>query len=124
MNKLNVNNHIITDSTDTFNQFNNYFCNIDTNLSKLLPSGDCKFQSYLNNSSLNSFVCNSVSQNELYNIIVNLSNTKGSACDSMSNFLIKECKYEFLHPLVHLSRSFLPAEKVRNFGGGLRRKIE
>ena len=101
--KLNINDQIIKDPSNIVNHFNDYFCNVGNNLSKLLPSGVYNYEHYLNNPSPNSFVCDSVSFNELFNIITNLNNSKSSASDNMSHFLIKECKNDIIHPLLHIT---------------------
>src|ERR1700743_1447776 len=102
VNKLIVNSQPITDPSEIANKFNDYFSNVGYNLSKLLPSSDGNYQRYLNTFSPNSFVCDSVSLNELYNIIINLNNFKSSACDCMSHFLIKECRNDIIHPLLYI----------------------
>ena len=84
------------------NEFNDYFCNVGCNLSKLLPSGDFDFKPYLKNSISNSIVCEKATQYELYNIISQLNNSKSSSDDNFSNFLVKMCKNEILHPLLHV----------------------
>ena len=50
----------------------------------------------------NTFVCESISYNELLNVIYNLNNSKSSSVDNFSNLLLKQCKFELLEPLLHI----------------------
>jgi hypothetical protein len=100
--KLKINARTTADPKEIATEFNNYFCNVGGNLSKLLPTGDFDFKFYLKNSIGNSLVCDKASPNELYNIMSHLNNSKSSSSDNLSNFLVKSCRNEILHPLLHV----------------------
>jgi len=103
--KLNINNNIISDPLAICNHFNKYFCDIGTKLSAMLPNSNYNFQQYLTNSLTNSFVCNFISYNELYNLILTLNNSRSSSDDNISNKLMKACVLELINPLLYLFNS-------------------
>ena len=102
INKIKYENATVTDPLDIASYFNSYFCNTGSDLSKLLPQGNYDFKSYLKDQLSQSFVCNSISFNELFNTISSLNNKKSSSHDNISNCLIKRCINELMNPLLYL----------------------
>jgi len=83
--------------------FNNYFCNIGSDLASKLPNVDNdKFKRYLPPSLSNSFVCNEITLAELDNVISTLKNKKSCGPDQFSSFIIKSSKQFILNPLLYI----------------------
>jgi hypothetical protein len=102
INKLLVNEKYTSDPSLVANHFNDYFCNVGTNLAKSLPVVDSDFKVYLKKPNPHSFVCEQISYNELLNQITSLNNSNSSSTDCMSNNIIKYCKYELINPLLFI----------------------
>ena len=79
-----VNGVQISDDASMAESFNQYFCNIGHSLAALLPNLNSNFKVFLPPSNLNSFVCDNISQEEIYNSICKLK-SKSCACPDVYN---------------------------------------
>jgi len=90
--KLVVNGQTVTDSVNMAEEFNNYFCSVGSELANNLPHNDSipDFLDFMTPSVLNSFVCETISQTEVYNVIVKLATKSSSGPDEFGAKLILE----------------------------------
>ena len=92
----------LTSSVDISNYFNEYFCNIGTNLVTSLPSCTNCFTEYLELPSCNSIYVDPVTRDEMLKLISSLSCKKSCGPDGISPQLLKDHKYLFVEPLLYI----------------------
>lgn len=92
----------ITNCNEIAEKFNEYFTTIGDKYSKQFLDDGKKYKSYLGCPTLNSLYLKPADQPEILKIIETLKNSKSTSCDYFSNFLLKECKYSLLTPLLHI----------------------
>src|SRR3989442_5950354 len=102
--KLVVNGQTITDSAQMANEFNNYFCSVGSELANNLPNNgsSSEFLDFMTPSVLNSFVCETISQSEVYNVIVKLATKSSSGPDEFSAKLIFDVASFITPTLCHI----------------------
>jgi hypothetical protein len=112
--KFYLNGSLITDNKVIAQQFNNFFSNIGPNLAANIPNSNTTPISFMPNRVAHSIFLNPVSNEEVYNIIVNL-NSGAAGWDELSPAIIKTIKSPIICPLVHicnlsLSQGMFPNE--------------
>jgi len=93
---------VITSALDISNFFNEFFCNVGSNLLKKLPVNNSNFSDYLNNSTANSMYVEEVTTSEIFNLIMSLKGNKSSGPDGISCRLIKENAHLLSEPLCYM----------------------
>ena len=97
----------VTNPKNIFNAFNNFFTNIGPSLSKTISQSKKNFKSFLNNSSLNSFVLKPVIHDELGKLISQLNNRKVPGPTSIPVTILKDNIDVLVRPLILiLNQSF------------------
>ena len=76
INKLKVNDKILTNSKDIAEAFNNYFCNVGTNLANKIPNTTLNYKHYLKHPILETIFLNPVDELELKKIVMSLNDKK------------------------------------------------
>lgn len=94
-------NKIYSDPIDICNIFNNYFIELTNKINLLPNSMTC------NNSNRNKIIPHTiflrpVSENEIYNIIMSLKNSKASGYDYITTRVLKLCAPYICRPLAHI----------------------
>ena len=91
INKLNINNEIITDKKDISNHINNYFCTIGKNLASEIPQGR-HYATYLKNKVNETMFLEPIYEVEVTNEIQRLDNKKSPGHDNISPRILKACE--------------------------------
>ncbi len=109
--KLIVNGNTISDATEMANEFNNYFCNVGKNLAKNLPVTNLnnQFLDFLPPSISNSFVCDTVTEMEVYNSIIKFAAKRTAGPDLISAKLLLDGVAMVVPILCHLFNVSLQA---------------
>lgn len=91
----------ISDPTIIANSFNDFFSNIGTKFSSdiIINNKTLAYTDYLSNPVPTTFKLDSVTSDDVLDIISKLKNKKSSGKDGISNKLLKEIKFEIIHPL-------------------------
>ncbi len=93
----------ISNPIDIANKFNEYFVNVGPQLAKKIPNdNNISYESFLKGSYIDSMFLEPVTENELMNEIINLSENKSAGHDEISAKMIKEIKGEILKPLTYI----------------------
>ena len=72
--KLNIDGNVVDDPEFIVDKFNEYFCNIGQNLSRVIPESHKTFQSFLENPNHNSLFLLPTTVEELFDIVHSLKN--------------------------------------------------
>ena len=99
--KLIIDDKVISERNEIANCFNNYFVNVGVDLAKKIKSS-ASFDKYMRNKLDNSMFLRSVTRDELEKEIAKLDTKKSSGPMSISNKLIKECSTHLLTPLLSI----------------------
>lgn len=100
------NNKIITDKTEIANVFNNYFCNVATDLIQGIQQAPTSFENYLPDPVIHSFSLAPTSLTEVTTVIKDLK-VASPGHDDVDIKVIKECVNEVSPYLVHIiNKSF------------------
>ena len=102
INKIMIDKVTVEEPSAIATHFNEYFCNLGQNLAKSIPVSKYNYETYMKHSNPCTFVCESVSYNEILNAIYDFNNSKCSSVDNFSNWLLKHCKFELVNPLLHI----------------------
>ena len=94
-------NHVIRDTDEIANHFNDYFINIVRTLSQQTQPTH-SFNNYLNNNSMLRFIFQPVDQNHISQLIDKLKNKASYGHDNISTKLIKSAKKVLTKPLYYL----------------------
>ena len=100
--KLQIDEKIITGDESIACAFNEYFCNIGKNLSKSIPKVNKIFSDFLPSSNCKSMFVNPFSENELLEEIAKLKDNKAIGYSDIPIKLFKKCKFVLVKPLVTL----------------------
>ena len=99
-------NHVICDTDEIANHFNDYFINIARTLSQRIQPTH-SFNNYLNNNSMLRFKFQPVDQNHISQLIDKLKNKASYGHDNISTKLIKSAKKVLTKPLTLLVNQML-----------------
>ena len=99
-------NHVIRDTDEIVNHFNDYFINIARTLSQQIQPTH-SFNNYLNNNSMLRFKFQPVDQNYISQLIDKLKNKASYGHDNISTKLIKSAKKVLTKPLTLLVNQML-----------------
>ena len=100
---LNNNNNYVTDPAEISAAFNNYFCNISSNLNNSTGINNAgTFKKYCPSPSVNSMYCEAVTSCEVIRIIGALKNNKSPGYDCIGPKILKSVVDFVVNPLVHL----------------------
>ena len=100
--KLVINNKVVTDEKDIVNGLNNYFCSIGQTLSSKIPSTTRHFESYLRNRIHETFFLAPVMAQEISRELKSLHPRKSPGPDNLSPKIVKTCSDQFTLPLTML----------------------
>ena len=98
---LKINDSISNDERTVANEFNDYFASVGTSLIPL-SSDNSNIEIVNDQASLNSFVFENISANEIIKIINALDNSNSCGCDQISNKTLKKCVYNISDILAYL----------------------
>ena len=106
----------ISNPIDIANKFNEYFVNVGPQLAKKIPNdNNISYESFLKGSYIDSMFLEPVTENELMNEIINLSENKSAGHDEISAKMIKEIKGEILKPLTYIYNLTFLTGKIPKF---------
>ena len=100
--KLMIENQVVTDENDIVNSLNNYFCSIGQKLSSQIPSTAKHFESYLRNKVHETFFLVPVMAQEVSGKLKSLHPRKSPGPDNLLPKIIKTCADQFTTPLTML----------------------
>ena len=89
--KINVDNKIVSNNTSVAEYFNKHFCNVGKKLADKVTTADQHYSTYLKNSNSNTFYLTPVDENEIINIIRNLTNNKSVGDQDIPIKVFKTC---------------------------------
>ena len=100
--KLIIENQVLTDENDIVNGLNNYFCSIGQKLSSQIPTTAKHFKSYLRNKVQETFFLAPVMAQEVSRELKSLDPRKSPGPDNLLPKIIKTCADQFTTPLTML----------------------
>ena len=100
--KLIIENQVVTDENDIVNGLNNYFCSIGQKLSSQIPTTAKHFESYLRNEVHETFFLAPVMAQEVSRHLKSLHPRKSHGPDNLLPQIIKTCAHQFTTPLTML----------------------
>ena len=101
--KLTVNNKVITNPKDIGNSLNNYFCSVGESLAASLKTDNLDdFSKYCPLTSKDSMYCETIHSDEITRIIANFPNKKSPGLDGFTPKLLKEVGNDVVHPLTYI----------------------
>jgi len=101
--KLTVNNKVITNPRDISNSLNNYFCSVGESLAESLKSDNpLEFSKYCPSTSKCSMYCETIHCDEITKIIANFPNKKSPGLDGFTPKLLKEVSDDVAQPLTYI----------------------
>ena len=105
--KFSFGDEVVIDKNVISNKFNDYFTNIGRDLANKIPEQIINPLSYIQNDFVNTIVLNSVTENEVRNIVKSLKNTS-AGWDGIHSKIIKKAFSVISKPLTHvLNLSFM-----------------
>ena len=102
LDRLEYDNHTITNTKDIANTMNDFFVNIGPQLSKHFTN-DYDFKSYLKNRQMNSLYLYPTNTSEILEIISKLDNNKAPGDDEISGKILKSCPAVFSELILHVA---------------------
>ena len=100
--KLIVNNKIITNKQEISDQMNKYYCNVGTNISTSIPNNHISYKKYMPTPLSSTIFMEPVTKQEILTIINKLNINKGPGPDGIHTKLITEVAEEIILPLEHI----------------------
>ena len=100
--KLIVNNKIITNKQEISDQMNKYYCNVGTNISASMPNNHISYKKYMPTPLSSTIFMEPVTKQEILTIINKLNINKGPGPDGIHTKLITEVAEEIILPLEHI----------------------
>src|SRR3989442_1790550 len=99
--KLNIDGALTSDSKLMASKLNNYFCNVGADLASKLSSTSsaANFRNYLPPSTSNSFVCQSITPDEVHNLILKLKSKHSVGPDAFNVRLVHHTESAIISPL-------------------------
>ena len=113
LDRLEYDNHTITNTKDIANTMNDFFVNIGPQLSKHFTN-DYAFKSYLKNRQMNSLYLHPTNTSEILEIISKLDNNKAPGDDEISGKILKCCPALFSELISHLANVVMTTGKYPN----------
>jgi hypothetical protein len=99
INKLFHNNRVVTDSCGISEAFNQYFCEVATNINKHIETTTTSHMSWMKNPNQNSIFLEAVTTMELSDLIDNLNLHKSPGTDNIGPKIVHDAKHLLLKPL-------------------------